>query len=66
MVAARQLVMDAAFAAHPKRFSVGRPMVKSPPTSVWINKPIDLPKPVVMSNNQAVLCEVSEPTFPVF
>lgn len=37
--AARQLVMDAAFEAHPERFVNGRPVVAVPRDSVWINPP---------------------------
>ena len=37
--AARQLVLDAAFAAHPERFSGRRPLTGKLPSQVWINKP---------------------------
>jgi putative transposase len=39
-VAERQRVLDLAFAAHPERFTRGRPTPPSPPREVWINKPI--------------------------
>ena len=39
-ITARQSVMDAAFLAHPERFPHGRPVVKRPPSKVWINPPI--------------------------
>ena len=39
LLAARQRVLDAAYAAHPERF-VRRPTAGSPPNEVWINKPI--------------------------
>lgn len=35
----RQAVMTAAYAAHPERFSKGRPVVAAPPKEVWINPP---------------------------
>jgi putative transposase len=35
----RQVVLDAAFAAHPERFPHGRPIVRAPAREVWINKP---------------------------
>ena len=38
-LAAKQAVMDAAFTAHPERFPRGRPVVKRPPGTVWINRP---------------------------
>jgi putative transposase len=38
-LAERQTVLDAAYAAHPERFPLGRPSVKAPPTEVWINRP---------------------------
>lgn len=41
----RQTVMNAAYAAHPERFSKGLPVVAAPPKAVWINPPSrpDLP-----------------------
>jgi putative transposase len=36
----RGTILDAAFAAHPERFTHGRPCPASPPREVWINKPI--------------------------
>jgi len=36
----RQSVMNAAFAAHPERFSRGLPHVAAPPDKVWINPPL--------------------------
>ena len=38
-VADRQLVLDAAYAAHPERFPNGPPVSPLPPREVWINKP---------------------------
>jgi putative transposase len=35
----RQTVMNAAYAAHPERFSKGLPVVPAPPKEVWINPP---------------------------
>jgi len=35
----RQTVMNAAYAAHPERFSKGLPVVAAPPAAVWINPP---------------------------
>lgn len=35
----RQAVMNAAYAAHPERFSNGLPVVAAPPKEVWINPP---------------------------
>lgn len=35
----RAAVLDAAFLAHPDRFTRGRPVPPSLPTEVWINKP---------------------------
>jgi hypothetical protein len=31
--------MNAAYAAHPERFSKGLPVVAAPPKEVWINPP---------------------------
>lgn len=39
IVAARQRVLDAAYAAHPERFPRGQPVAAEPPTEAWINKP---------------------------
>jgi len=38
-LAARQLVLDVAYAAHPERFVRGRPVPPVLPTAVWINPP---------------------------
>ena len=40
-VAARTLVLAAAHAAHPERFTAGVPTPPPPPTAVWINPPDD-------------------------
>jgi putative transposase len=37
--AERNVVLEAAFRAHPERFPNGAPVAKEPPTEVWINKP---------------------------
>lgn len=42
---AKQRVMDAAFEAHPERFTHGRPVVKRPRAEVWINPPRPIPDP---------------------
>jgi putative transposase len=39
IVAARQRVLDSAYAAHPERFVHGAPTHRLPPTEVWINRP---------------------------
>ena len=39
IVAARQLVLDAAHRQHPERFVRGRPVQKQPPATAWINPP---------------------------
>lgn len=39
IVAARQLVLDAAHALRPERFVHGRPIQKMPPPAAWINPP---------------------------
>jgi putative transposase len=39
VLAARQRVLDAAFAAHPERFVARSPTAGEPPKEVWINKP---------------------------
>jgi putative transposase len=39
VLAARQGVLDEAYAAHPERFVQRAPRVSAPPTEVWINKP---------------------------
>jgi putative transposase len=41
--AARQVVLDAAYAAHPERFVRKRPEPPPLPTAVWINPPKELP-----------------------
>jgi len=38
-LARRGTTLDAAFLAHPERFTRGRPLPASLPTEVWINKP---------------------------
>jgi putative transposase len=37
----RQMVLHAAYRAHPERFSQGVPVVAAPPSAVWINPPSD-------------------------
>jgi putative transposase len=37
--AERNVVLTAAFLAHPERFPHGAPNAKEPPAEVWINKP---------------------------
>ena len=39
VLAARQQVLDAAYAEHPDRFVKRPPEAGAPPTEVWINKP---------------------------
>lgn len=39
VLAARQRVLDAVYAAHPERFVGGRPTAGQPPKQVWINMP---------------------------
>jgi putative transposase len=39
LLAARQLVLNAAYAVHPERFVRSRPTVAALATAVWINKP---------------------------
>ena len=41
VVAHRQVVLDAAFQAHPERFVRKPPSQAQPPLTVWINKPPD-------------------------
>ena len=41
VVAARQEVLRAAYAAHPERFVRGAPRPASLPAAVWINPPVD-------------------------
>ncbi len=42
VAARRQVALDAAYAAHPERFPNGRPVVRLPPTAVYINPlPVD-------------------------
>jgi putative transposase len=38
-VAERQMVLNAAYQAHPERFPRGRPIAQRPPQVVWINRP---------------------------
>jgi putative transposase len=37
----RSVTLDAAFEAHPKRFKDKRPVLKTLPTAVWINPPVN-------------------------
>lgn len=37
----RQAVMAAAYAAHPRRFAGGEPVVRGAPVAVWINPPAE-------------------------
>jgi putative transposase len=39
VLAQRQIVLDAAYAAHPERFVRRHPFPTAPPSSVWINPP---------------------------
>ena len=39
IVAARQDVLDAAYADNPERFRNRRPVAAHPPAEAWINKP---------------------------
>ena len=39
VVSQRQLVLEAAYAAHPERFVNGHPHARSAPLEAWINKP---------------------------
>jgi putative transposase len=39
VLAARQQLLDQAYAAHPERFVKGRPVVAGVPLEVWINRP---------------------------
>ena len=39
-VEARQVILAAAYRAHPERFVRGNPRPPPPPTAVWINKPV--------------------------
>ncbi len=41
VTAARQLVLDAAHAAHPERFVRKAPIAAMPPAAAWINPPLD-------------------------
>lgn len=38
-VSANQATLDAAYEAHPERFTRGRPVARRPPTEAWINRP---------------------------
>jgi putative transposase len=40
----RAAVLDAAYAAHPERFTRGAPRPQALPTEVWINKPTQSPR----------------------
>jgi putative transposase len=44
----RAAILDAAFAAHPERFTRGRPSPAAPPAEVWINKPTNAPEEVAV------------------
>jgi putative transposase len=46
ILAQRQQILQAAYAAHPERFVKGRPLVSAPPKEVWINKP--KPDPILV------------------
>ena len=57
LLAARQQVLDAAYAAHPERFVRRPPAAGAPPTAVWINKPTaaDQPDhPIAISSVEAL------------
>jgi putative transposase len=41
VLAARERVLDAAYAAHPERSVMEPPAVGEPPKEVWINQPPD-------------------------
>jgi putative transposase len=44
-VAARAIVLNAAYAAHPERFVRRAPRPSAPPSQVWINPPKEVPAP---------------------
>jgi ATP-dependent helicase YprA (DUF1998 family) len=44
IVALRQRTLDTAYAAHPERFA-RRPIAKRPPTTVYINPPLEVNSP---------------------
>jgi putative transposase len=48
VLAARQAVLDAAYAAHPERFVGQSPRPLALPVEVWINPPADGPEPRVL------------------
>ena len=50
VLAARQRVLDAAYATHPERFVRRPPAAGAPPTEVWINKP---PSPKAQSEEKS-------------
>jgi hypothetical protein len=45
VLAARQTVLTAAYAAHPERFVCQLPRPLALPSKVWINPPADGPEP---------------------
>ena len=47
-LAARGVVLEAAYAQHPERFVRGLPKPGDPPTAVWINKPTPCEKEIRM------------------
>ena len=57
--AERQATLDLAYAAHPSRFSRGRPKATAPPKEVWINQPA-----IVVAANEVASLE-PEPVLPV-
>ena len=47
VLAARQRVLDDAYAANPERFANGSPSIERPPGRVWINPPEDKARSVI-------------------
>jgi len=54
-------VLAEAFQAHPERFPAGLPQPASPPSEVWINKPLPAPQPDAPAPSEEGAREPSEP-----
>ncbi len=60
----RQVVLQAAYQAHPERFVRGQPVPPALPTAVWINPPTT-PEPLQLLAKEVALPQPIFPNFPI-
>jgi putative transposase len=52
IVRQRQVVLDVAYQLHPERFVRSAPKPPALPTTVWINKPVSTPEPLLLGGSR--------------